>query len=52
MRLVSFSILVTALAATFVNAASFADLAAQIPACDVSQLTPIPHTRYANMLCS
>jgi hypothetical protein len=36
MRLISFSLLVTALAA-FVNAANFADLAAQLPACDVSQ---------------
>ncbi|KAF5238466.1 hypothetical protein FAUST_5523 [Fusarium austroamericanum] len=35
MRLFSFSILVTAFAATFVNAASFADLASQIPACDL-----------------
>lgn len=36
MRFVSFPLLITALAAVFVNAASFADLAAQIPACDVS----------------
>ncbi|KAG5660255.1 hypothetical protein KAF25_003777 [Fusarium avenaceum] len=53
MRLISFSLLVTALAA-FVNAANFADLAAQLPACDlkcVQQAIPKSPCAMTNTTC-
>jgi adenine-specific DNA glycosylase len=40
MRLLSFSLLMVTALSAFANAASFADLAAQIPACDVCQPSP------------
>ncbi|KAI6754478.1 hypothetical protein HG530_012230 [Fusarium avenaceum] len=53
MRLISFSLLLTALAA-FVNAANFADLAAQLPACDlkcVQQAIPKSPCAMTNTTC-
>ncbi|KAM0189041.1 hypothetical protein ACHAPA_007859 [Fusarium lateritium] len=53
MRLISFSLLVVALAA-FVNAADFADLAAQLPACDlkcVQQAIPKSPCALTNTTC-